>query len=362
MYLGTAMSMSRRIFAVALGVVLGLVMVAGVIAFIAPDRDGLSAPSTAATAQQNDRRWSAVAPGRVEPPSGIIKVAAPTIGVVNKVLVKVNDTVFAGEPLILLDDAEIQARYMAAEAQAAMRQRLRDEQAAGRSGERRRAEDALADGETAVFNAQSAVDRATLAWRGSGAPPADLTQARSDLVRAREELAKRQTQLRGIEAPLPTPNEAQVISARGDLNLARVNLEKLRIRAPIDGTVLQININPGELVTPQALQPLLLVANLSTLNVRAELDERDLSDVKVGQRAQVRASAFGDREFAGTVVSIAPLVEASRLSGRGAGQRADVDAIEVVVKLMQPGPLTAGMKVDVYFSPDKPAADKQAGK
>ena len=41
------------------------------------------------SAQQNDKRWLAVAPGRVEPPSGIIKVAAPTIGIVSKVLVKV---------------------------------------------------------------------------------------------------------------------------------------------------------------------------------------------------------------------------------------------------------------------------------
>src|SRR5262245_54113267 len=77
-----------------------------------------------------DRRWLAVAPGRVEPPSGMIKVAAPTVGIVSRVLVKVNDTVFAGEPLILLNDDEIQSRYAAAEAQAGMRKRLRDEQPA----------------------------------------------------------------------------------------------------------------------------------------------------------------------------------------------------------------------------------------
>ena len=112
---------------------------------------------------------AAVAPGRVEPPSGIIKVAAPTIGIVSKVLVKVNDTVFAGEPLILLNDDEIMARYAAAEAQAAMRRRLRDEQAAsGKAGERRRAEDAVAEAETAVFDAQTPWTRP----RRHGARPA----------------------------------------------------------------------------------------------------------------------------------------------------------------------------------------------
>jgi HlyD family secretion protein len=354
------MNMSKRNIVLAVGLI--LVAAGGALVTNGPVQNGVSlaAGTTTVAAQPADRRWLAVAPGKVEPPSGIIKVAASTIGVVSKVLIKVNDTVFAGEPLILLNDDEIQARYMAAEAQAAMRQRLRDEQAAGKAGDRRRAEDAVADAEAAVFNAQNTVDRAAIAWRANGGSTADLTQARAELVRARDEFGKRQTQLRGIDAPLPTPNEAQVISARGDLALARVNLEKLRIRAPIDGTVLQININPGELAAPSAQQPLLLVANLSTLNVRAELDERDLSSVKVGQKVAIRAAAFADKEFAGTVTSIAPLVEPSRLGSRGPGNRADVDAEEVVVTLAQPGPLTTGMKVDVYFSPDGAAAVKPA--
>ena len=344
----------------AIGIVLSLALIAAVIAVIAPGRDGVSSTTTAASAQQNDKRWLAVAPGRVEPPSGIIKVAAPTIGIVSKVLVKVNDTVFAGEPLILLNDDEIQARYAASEAQAGMRRRLRDEQqATGKALDRRRVEDAVAEAETSVFDAQAAVDKAAAQWRATGAPVANLTSARAALARAQDELAKRRDQLRGIDAPLPTPNEAQTTSARGELTLARVNLEKLRIRAPIDGTVLQININPGELAAPSALQPLLSIANLSTLNVRAELDERDIAEIKIGQAASVRAAAFPGKEFAGSVVSIAPLVEPSRLGSRGPGNRADVDAVEVVVKLTQPGPLTTGMKVDVYFGQDNPAKESK---
>jgi HlyD family secretion protein len=343
-------------------IVVGLVLVGGVIAVIAPARDEARQVSMAASAQQQgERRWLAVAAGRVEPPSGIIKVAAPTIGIVSKVLVKTNDTVFAGEPLVLLNDDEIQSRYAAAEAQAAMRRRLRNEQPApGKAGERRNAEDAVADAETAVFDAQNAVDRAAAEWRASGSASAALTNARTALARAQDELQRRQAQLRTVDAPLPTPLEAQVASARGDLAFARVNLEKLKIRAPIDGTVLQVNINPGELAAPSALQPLLLIANLSTLNVRAELDERDLNEIKVGQPASVRAAAFPDKEFAGTVTSIAPLVEPSRLGGRNQANRTDVDVVEVVVKLNQPGPLTAGMRVDVYFGQQKAAATAPA--
>jgi HlyD family secretion protein len=356
------MSMSKRSAAVV--IVVGVALVAGVIAVIAPDHSDSprTTAAVAATEPHGDRLWRAVAPGRVEPPTGIIKVASPSVGVVSKVLVKVNDTVFAGEPLIQLNDEEIRSRYAAAEAQAGMRLRLRNEQSATKGAEdRRKAEDAVADAETAVFDAQNAVDKAAADWRASGAPSSRLTEARSALARAQDDLTRKQGQLRAalVNAPLPTPNEAQVASARGDLSFARANLEKLKVRAPIDGTVLQININPGELGTPSAVQPLLLIANLATLNVRAELDERDMSEIKIGQAASVRADAFPGREFSGVVSSIAPLVEPARIGTRGPNSRSDVDTVEVMIKLAQPGPLAAGMRVDVYFGHEKTAKQEK---
>jgi len=159
-----------------------------------------------------------------------------------------------------------------------------------------------------VFDAQAAVDRAAMQWRASRANSLRSPRSRGTGAR-QDELAKRQAALRAIDAPLLTPNEAQVVSARGDLALARVNLEKLRIRAPIDGTVLRSTSTRAS--SPRRrVAALALVANLSTLNVRAELDERDVAEIKVGQAASVRAAAFPGKEFAGTVASIAPLVEA----------------------------------------------------
>ena len=148
--------MSKR--GAAIAGVFCLVGIGAAIAVTAPDKIdvlrgviGMAGANAQASTQPSDkpaeRRWLAVAPGRVEPPSGMIKVAAPTMGVVSKVLVKVNDTVFAGEPLVLLNDDEIQSRYLAAESQAGMRKRLRDEQpATGKALERRKIEDAVADG------------------------------------------------------------------------------------------------------------------------------------------------------------------------------------------------------------------------
>ena len=90
------------------------------------------------------------------------------------------------------------------------------------------------------------------------------------------------------------------------------------------------------------------MGDTSALRVRAELDERDFGEIKVGQAVSVRPDAFRGREFPGKVAFIAPLVEPSR-SGRGQRNQTDVDIVEVLVDLTEPGPLSVGMKADVYF-------------
>ena len=299
-----------------------------------------------------DKRWQAVAPGHVEPCSGQIKVAAEGIGLVDKVMVKANDTVFAGEPLIHLADDELKARLAAAEAQVAVRKRARDEKAAtGQAHTRRRAQDAVADAEQSLYDARSAVDRVAADLRANGGPDAGLTAARSALARAQGELTKRQQELRTIEddSPLPTALEGQLSIARAEYAVARSALDKMTVRAPIDGTVLQVKIRVGELTSSASVQPPLLLANLSALCVRAELDERDLGSIKVRQPVSVRTAAFPDREFEGSVSSIAPLVEPGRLEPSGTRNQTDVDVVQVMVELMRSDQLTVGMKADVYF-------------
>jgi HlyD family secretion protein len=300
------------------------------------------------------KRWQAVAPGRVEPASGEIRIAAPAVGQVEQVLVKAKDTVFAGEPLVRLDDDELRARLASAEAQVALRKRARnDQKVSGKAASRRRAEDAVADAEQAVFDAQAALDRAAIRKRTtSGSDGRDLDAARRALQNARDQLDRRRAELRDVEddAPLPTGVEGQLTVARADLRTAQAALDKLTIRAPIAGTVLQVDIKPGETAAPSSSQPLLLLGDVSKLRVRAELDERDFREIKIGQSVSLRAGAFPGAEFAGRVAAIAPLVQQSR-DLRGQRNFTDVDAVEVLIDLPEPGPLAVGMKADVYFVP-----------
>jgi HlyD family secretion protein len=355
----------------------GAVAVALALAVLAA-RTGEQESARAARPEANDdKRWQTVAPGRIEPASGTIKVAAPVMGVIAQVLVKVNDKVFAGEPLIRLVDTEARARLAAAEAQVAFRLRARNEENApapatpaaraarpasrrdeavvadtDKAAARRRAEDAVADTDKAVMEAQAALDQAAVERRAGAA----LEAARAALAQAQDRQRQQKAELRRIEAdpgtPLPNFVDGQVNVARAEAAAAAAAMERLTIRAPMSGTVLQVNAKPGELAAPSTAQPLLIIGDVSALRVRAELDERDVGEVKIGQSAVIRADAFRGREFAGKVSFIAPIVEPGRISARGQRNVTDVDVVEVLVDVAQPDPLAVGMKVDVYFQPD----------
>jgi len=309
----------------------------------------------------DDRRWQAVAPGRVEPISGEIKVAAPMPDVIAEVLVKAGDKVSTSEPLVRLHDPEPYARMASTEAQIAMRKRARDDQApSSRAADRRKAEDAVAGGEQAVLDAGAAFDRTALEKRAGRASEADLDSARSALSRAKDDLNQRKADLRKLEAdpttPLPTQAEGQLNVTRAELWAAQATIQKLTIRAPIAGTVLQVNGKRGEMASPSSPQPLVLLGDVSALRVRAELDERDYGEIKIGQTVSVRPEAFRGRELPGTVSFIAPIVEPSRTGSRGQRNQTDIDVVEVFIDLADPGPLAVGMKVDAYFRYDSTSA------
>ncbi len=78
----------------------------------------------------------------------------------------------------------------------------------------------------------------------------------------------------------------------------------MQIDAPVDGTIVRIDGQPGQVVSP--LQPLAYVADLSTLTVWAYVDETDIRRIKPGQPVEVTVDAAGNAPLQGTVVRIIP--------------------------------------------------------
>ncbi len=70
--------------------------------------------------------------------------------------------------------------------------------------------------------------------------------------------------------------EARMAIAKAEVNAARVDLDLLTVRAPIEGQILQVNIRPGEYApSGPTADPLVLLGNLDWLHVRVDIDEND---------------------------------------------------------------------------------------
>jgi HlyD family secretion protein len=311
--------------------------------------------------------WAASAPGRVEPAGGEIRMSAQVPGRVADVLVGVNDKVAAGDLLVRLADEDLVARVNAARAEVAVRKRDRDNETVSKAAQdRRSAEDKFADAERQLSFAREELDR-TLKVKRSGAAgaDADADKAREAVAKASDQLEQARAALRKAlannDAPAPTRLEAALAAARAELSLADAALERTRLRAPSNGSVLQLHARVGETVAPSPELPLVVVGDVSSLRVRAELEERDIGKVRVGQGAVVRSDAFPGKDFEGTVSSYARALGPSKLGPRGPRRPTDIDVLEVIIDLNGQPPLLPGMRVDVFLKAEaQPAAASTA--
>lgn len=94
---------------------------------------------------------------------------------------------------------------------------------------------------------------------------------------------------------------AQLELAQARLELARAELAKTQFRAPWDGRVLRIWVEPGALVGPDSAQSILLLADVSRRRVRVFVDDLDAGKVRPGQSVAVTADGWPGHEFSGHV-------------------------------------------------------------
>jgi HlyD family secretion protein len=300
-------------------------------------------------------QWAASATGRVEPKDGEVRITTQAGGEIVAVNVKTNDTVAEGDVLVQLDDTDLQDKIDAARAESQVRVRERDEEPAtkGPAEERRTAEDRVDTADRALFAARLAYDSAAVKVRGGQGSDADVTKAREAFNAAKKKATDERANLAKVNAlanmPLPTRLESALAQSRSDLSLLENAIDRTRIRAPYDGTVLTVWAKVGETAVPSPDAPLVLFGDLSSLRVRAELEERDVVKVRVGQPAIIRVDAFGDKEFTGKVTSIAQSLGPPRIVSRGPRRPNDVEVLEVLVSIDGNPPLLTGMRVDVFF-------------
>lgn len=301
-------------------------------------------------------RWVAAAPGRVEPNGGLIRIGAPQVGRISEVLVAVNDTIEDGELLVRLDDAEFRAKLAAAETETGSRLRERSNTSLASSrADVRDAEDRVYDAERAFTGARIELDLMLKAKRKGEVNEREVDNARRRLKDAEARLKKERVSVAKAQSKTnvgdPSRLESALSAARSDVAIADAMLDKTRIRAPRAGTVLEVNAKDGEIAAPTPDLPLIVIGDLSSLRVKAELSEGDVSKVKIGQKAYVKTIAFPGQEFKGVVTEIAPLLSGPKQGGRGPRRPTDVDVLELTIELESQTQLRPGMRVDAFFLP-----------
>lgn len=146
-----------------------------------------------------------------------------------------------------------------------------------------------------------------------------VQNAEANLARSEAELSRREWEferaselfkLQGVTESEYKTAEYDLAVSRSNLASARVNLEQARrnlgysvIYAPIDGVVVERNVEPGQTVAASMSTPqLFLLANdLSEMEILASVDESDIGQIREGQAARFTVQAYPDEQFEGVV-------------------------------------------------------------
>jgi len=121
----------------------------------------------------------------------------------------------------------------------------------------------------------------------------------------RSELDTAQTTVNSTQAQIKS-SEAALVQAKSQLNTAVVNREHTVITAPIDGIIIQRAVEPGQTVNAGMSAPKLFViaADLTKMQVNANIDEADVGTMRPGQHVTFRVDAFPTDIFTGTVQQV----------------------------------------------------------
>src|SRR5436305_3281872 len=144
----------------------------------------------------------------------------------------------------------------------------------------------------------------------------------------------------------------EIERAQAGSSQARDQLSKTTIYSPIDGTITILNSKLGErlVATGQfAGTEVMRVADLGHMEARVDVNENDVVNVKLGDKAEVKIDAYGDRKFHGTVYQIA-----NTGTTTGAGTQEEVTNFQVKIRvddhdvLLRPGlSCTADIETDM---------------
>jgi HlyD family secretion protein len=313
-------------------------------------------------APPNDAIRSVVfaSPGRVEGASETTQVGAAADGILKAVYVKEGQFVKRGTLLgeIACDDLQPALQTAMAEADSTRQARARLLRGA-RDEEKKIANEKTAAARATFEEAKSRLNMQRALYEKKQISRAYYDQAVRDLGVAEANL---QAALRTEELLAAPPlqedkarADADVLAAEGRARTVQERIGKCSIAAPIDGTVLRVYARRGESFSTVTPRPLFSLADTSARHIKAEVDERDVDKVSVGQKVIIQADALEGKKLRGSVARISAMMGRKTISTGDPSDKSDRDILEAVVDLEDNSrPLPIGLRVTVQFLTTSP--------
>ena len=281
-------------------------------------------PNRIAKVTVGDVARAVVATGKIHPITQV-EVKSKASGIVEKLLVDINDRVHKGQVLAQLDQEEIMAQVSAQRAQ------LAAAQANVSTLEAAVAQDRINAAAPDLPMYKATLDRNQAMHKEGIVSHQALDDANRDYLAALTKRDSAKAQI-GVDQAKLKQAKAQVMQAQASLKQLEEQLSYTTIVAPMDGVILSRDVEKGD-----AVSSILVLGSTATLvmtegdttevYVQGKVDESDIAHVYLGQPARIKVESFRDRVFQGKVTKIAPM----------GVEKDNVTTFEVRVSINNPG-------------------------
>lgn len=306
--------------------------------------------------------------GLIEAQRENIPIGTPVPGVVLEVYVdgrqgydpphkKVGDRVRKGEPLFRIDGRDLLAELKVREAalRSAEVQLHRLEQMP-RAEDLPPAEAAVEEAHARLLDARAAFNRDQALFQKKMLAASDFDKDRYAMQAAEAALAKARGDLARLKAGAWKEDidvqRSAVEQARSQVESIKIQLDRLIVRAPFDGEILQVNVRPGQFAALAWKESMVVLGDVNRLHVRVDIDENDLPRFREGARAWATVKGRKEPRFTLEYVRIEPYVIPKKSLTGDNSERVDTRVLQVLYALPDRPPINVyvGQQMDVFLA------------
>jgi multidrug resistance efflux pump len=294
--------------------------------------------------------------GLVEPSSENISLSCPVSGLVTKLYVRAGDHVRAGQSLFSLDDRELVADLgVKRAALEAARARLAKLQQAPRAEEVPPAEAKVAEAKALVDDAEVQVRLIESVTDKRAVREEDVLRRRFNYEAAKARLVQAEKDLALIQAGTWEPDLAigktEVNQAEAAVRQDEINIDRLTMRAPVNGVILQNKVRLGQYAEAGILaEPLMVFGADGNLRLRTDVDESEAWRVNAGSAAVARLRGNSKISFPLEFVRFEPYVIPKKSLTGNVTERVDTRVLQVIYSFKDANAkVFDGQQLDVFI-------------